>query len=38
MVVPYVPIVALISAATIALAAGVWWHWTQFSTEYRMST
>jgi len=33
-----VPIVVLTSAAAIALAAGVWWHWTQFSQEYRTST
>lgn len=38
MVVPYIPVVVLIMAASIALAAGVWWHWTQFSTDYRTST
>ena len=38
MTVPYVPVVALVSAASIALAAGVWWHWTQFSVDYRTST
>jgi hypothetical protein len=37
-VVPFVPVVTLVSAAAIALAAGVWWHWTQFSTDYRTST
>jgi hypothetical protein len=31
-------VVALTSAAAIALAAGVWWHWTQFSIDYRTST
>jgi len=36
--VPRAPIVALASASAIALAAGVWWHWTQFSQEYRTST
>jgi hypothetical protein len=38
MIVPYVPVVTLVSAATIVLAAGVWWHWTQFSVDYRTST
>jgi hypothetical protein len=38
MFVPYVPVVVLTSASAIALAAGVWWHWTQFSQEYRTST
>jgi len=38
MFIPYVPVMVLVSSAAIALAAGVWWHWTQFSTEYRTST
>jgi hypothetical protein len=38
MIVPYVPVVTLVSAASIVLAAGVWWHWTQFSVDYRTST
>jgi len=38
MFVPYIPIVALIMAAAITLAAGVWWHWTQFAVDYRTST
>ena len=38
MVVPYVPVVTLVSAASIVLAAGVWWHWTQFAVDYRAST
>ena len=38
MVVPFLPVVTLVSAAAITLAAGVWWHWTQFSTDYRTST
>ena len=38
MIVPYVPVVTLVSAAAIVLAAGVWWHWTQFSVDYRTST
>ena len=38
LVVPYVPVVALVSAAAIVLAAGIWWHWTQFAIDYRAST
>jgi hypothetical protein len=38
LIVPYIPAVALASAAAIALAIGVWWHWTQFSIDYRTST
>jgi hypothetical protein len=38
MFIPHVPVVALTSASAIALAAGVWWHWTQFSIDYRTST
>jgi len=38
MVVPFLPVVTLVTAAAIALAAGVWWHWTQFSVDYRTST
>jgi hypothetical protein len=38
LIIPHIPVVALMSAAAIALAAGVWWHWTQFSIEYRLST
>jgi hypothetical protein len=38
MLVPNIPIVVLTSASAIALAAGVWWHWVQFSQEYRTST
>lgn len=38
LIVPYVPAVALGAAAAIALAIGVWWHWTQFSIDYRTST
>jgi len=38
MFVPYMPVMVLVSSAAIALAAGVWWHWTQFSIEYRTST
>jgi len=38
MVIPFIPVVTLVSAASIVLAAGIWWHWTQFSTDYRTST
>jgi hypothetical protein len=35
---PSIPVTTLTIAAALLLAAGVWWHWTQFSIEYRMST
>lgn len=38
MFVPKLPIIALSTAAAVALAIGVWWHWTQFSIDYRLST
>jgi len=38
LMIPSIPVVALTSASAIALAAGVWWHWTQFSQDYRTST
>ena len=38
MIVPFMPVSVLTSAAAIVLAAGVWWHWTQFSVDYRTST
>jgi len=38
MFIPYVAPVALVTAAAIALGAGIWWHWMQFSVDYRMST
>jgi hypothetical protein len=38
LVIPYIPVSVLIIAAGVALAGGLWWHWTQFSVEYRMST
>lgn len=37
-VVPSLPVVALVFASAILLAAGVWWHWTQFAIDYRAST
>jgi len=38
MFVPKMPVVALSTAAAVALAIGIWWHWTQFSIDYRLST
>jgi hypothetical protein len=38
LVVPYVPVAALTMAAAVALAGFLWWHWVQFSVEYRLST
>lgn len=38
LIIPYVPVSALTTVAAIALAGGVWWHWTQFGNEYRTST
>lgn len=38
LVIPYIPVVVLAAGAAAALAVGVWWHWTQFSTDYRTST
>jgi hypothetical protein len=38
LVIPYVPVVVLTTAAAVALAGGVWWHWTQFGVDYRTST
>ena len=31
LIIPYVPAVAIGIASAIALAAAVWWHWTQFA-------
>ena len=38
MTIPRLPVVAIVSASAIALAAATWWHWVQFSSEYRLST
>jgi hypothetical protein len=35
---PHIPVVVLTTAAAIVLAAGLWWHWTQFAVDYRTST
>jgi O-antigen/teichoic acid export membrane protein len=38
LVIPSLPIVTLAVGAAVALSAGLWWHWTQFSIDYRTST
>jgi hypothetical protein len=38
LIMPTVPVTAMTTVAALALAAGVWWHWTQFGSEYRTST
>ena len=38
MIIPRIPVIVLTSGAAIALAAGVWWHWSHFAVDYRMST
>ena len=36
--IPQIPVVMLMAGAAALLAGGVWWHWTQFSVDYRTST
>jgi hypothetical protein len=38
LIIPLMPVAVLTSAAAVALAGGVWWHWTQFAVDYRTST
>ncbi len=38
LVLPRLSAATLVTVAALGLAAGVWWHWTQFGVEYRMST
>ena len=38
MIIPDIPVIVLSSGAAIALAAGVWWHWSHFAIDYRTST
>jgi uncharacterized protein (UPF0333 family) len=37
-VIPRVSTPALMTMSAIALAAGIWWHWTQFAVDYKTST
>jgi hypothetical protein len=38
LLIPDIPVVTLAMASAVALAGGVWWHWTQFAVDYRTST
>ena len=38
LIVPSMSIATLTTAAAVALAIGVWWHWTQFGVDYRTAT
>lgn len=38
LLIPKIPVTALMAGAAILLAAGVWWHATQFGVDYRTST
>jgi uncharacterized membrane protein len=38
LVMPLLPSSSIVFGAAILLAVGVWWHWTQFGVEYRIST
>lgn len=38
LVIPYIPVVMLMTAAVVVLAGVIWWHWTQFGVDYRTST
>lgn len=38
MLIPMVSATAIVMTAAIALAVGVWWHWTQFAVDYRTAT
>jgi hypothetical protein len=38
LIIPVVPVTVLTTVAALLLAAGVWWHWTQFGVDYRTST
>ncbi len=37
-VVPFTPTTILMLLAGAGLVGGLWWHWTQFSVDYRTST
>jgi hypothetical protein len=38
LIVPHMPVMTLVTICSVLLAVGIWWHWSQFSTEYRTST
>lgn len=38
LIVPHMPVMTLVTVCSVLLAVGIWWHWSQFSTEYRTST
>lgn len=38
LILPYIPVSVLTIGASVALVVGIWWHWTQFSVDYRLST
>ncbi len=38
MLIPMVSAATIVMTAAIALAIGVWWHWTQFAVDYRTAT
>ena len=38
LLIPKIPVTALMTGSAILLAAGVWWHATQFGVDYRTST
>lgn len=37
-IVQFTPMAVLVLVASVGLVAGLWWHWTQFSVDYRTST
>ena len=37
-IVPFTPLTVLMLVSGAGLVAGLWWHWTQFSVDYRTST
>lgn len=37
-ILPMTPMTVLVLISALALAGGLWWHWTQFSVDYRTST
>lgn len=38
LIVPQLPVAAIMVGAAAALVGGIWWHWSQFAVEYRTST